>query len=67
LTVAAIALPFAIETTQMVVPVIERGCQSADVFDNLTGLAVGLAIGTIGRWLTATSTVNGLQSGTGPD
>ena len=67
LIVAAIALPFAIETTQLLVPALERGCQSADVFDNLTGLAVGLAFGTIGRWLTATPTANGSQSATGPD
>ena len=39
--VAAIALPFAIEATQLLVPLLDRGRQSGDVIDNLTGLAVG--------------------------
>jgi hypothetical protein len=45
--VAAIALPFAIETTQLLVPWLDRACQSADVVDNLTGLAIGLAGGVV--------------------
>jgi glycopeptide antibiotics resistance protein len=50
LVIGAIALPFVIETTQLLVPALERGCQSADVFDNLTGLVIGLVIGTgVGR------------------
>ncbi len=49
----AIALPVAIETTQLVIPALERGCQSADVFDNLTGLVIGLVLGTLARLLTA--------------
>ena len=49
----AIALPVAIETTQLLVPAIERGCQSADVSDNLTGLVFGLLFGTLGRWATS--------------
>lgn len=51
LIVAAIALPVAIETIQLLVPAIERGCQSADVFDNLSGLVVGLTIGTLTGWV----------------
>jgi hypothetical protein len=52
LVMGAIALPVAIETTQLLVPALERGCQSADVIDNLSGLALGLLIGSgIGRWL----------------
>jgi len=52
LVIVAIALPFVIETTQLLVPALERGCQSADVIDNLTGLALGLLIGSgVGRWL----------------
>ena len=52
LVVAAIALPFVIETTQLLVPALERGCQSADVVDNLSGLLIGLVIGSgLGRWL----------------
>ena len=45
--VAAIALPFAIETIQLLVPFLERACQSADVSDNLTGLIAGLGAGTL--------------------
>jgi len=44
---AAIALPFAIETVQLLVPWLDRGCESADVVDNLTGLFVGLAAGSV--------------------
>jgi hypothetical protein len=51
LIVAAIALPFAIETIQMVVISLDRACQSADISDNLTGLVIGLAIGVVVRWL----------------
>ena len=49
--VAAIALPFAIEATQLLVPLLGRGCESADVVDNLIGLAIGLAIGLVAGWL----------------
>ena len=54
LLVFAIALPPMIETTQLLIPAIERGCQSADVFDNWTGLVVGLVFGTLGLWLAGT-------------
>jgi len=47
LFVAAVALPVAIETIQLLVPILRRGCQSADVVDNLTGLIVGLGIGMV--------------------
>ena len=47
LTVAAIALPFAIEVAQLLLPVFDRACQSADVFDNLTGLVLGALIGVV--------------------
>ena len=45
--VGAIALPFAIETTQLLALWLDRACQSADVVDNLTGLALGLAGGVV--------------------
>jgi hypothetical protein len=45
----AVALPFVVEGLQLVVTVLGRGCQTADVFDNLLGLAVGFALGTLGR------------------
>lgn len=51
--VAAIALPFAIEATQLLLPALARGCESADVVDNLTGLAIGLAGGIVAGWLAA--------------
>jgi VanZ family protein len=46
LAVVAVVSPFAIEIAQLVLPILGRGCQSADVFDNLTGLVLGWLIGT---------------------
>ncbi len=51
---AAVALPFAIETIQYVVPALGRYCDSGDVADNLTGLIAGLAVG-----LTVGSVIDG--------
>jgi glycopeptide antibiotics resistance protein len=49
---ASIALPFAIEAIQLLLPALDRACESADVADNLTGLVIGLAAGTlVGRLL----------------
>jgi glycopeptide antibiotics resistance protein len=48
--IAAIALPFAIETAQLLLPVLDRACESADVVDNLTGLVVGLGGGVVAGW-----------------
>jgi glycopeptide antibiotics resistance protein len=45
LAVVAAALPVAIEFTQWLMPPIGRGCQSADVIDNVTGLVIGLLVG----------------------
>jgi hypothetical protein len=53
IVVAAIALPFAIETTQVLLPVLDRACESADVIDNLTGLALGFAGGSVAGWLAS--------------
>lgn len=47
----AFAGPFLIETIQLLAPVTARGCQSADVIDNLTGLVAGLIAGTLWRIL----------------
>jgi hypothetical protein len=47
----AILSPFAIETWQLLLPALGRGCQSADVFDNLSGLVIGLVIGAGARIL----------------
>jgi len=49
---AAFAMPFAIEITQMLVPVLGRGCQSGDVSDNLFGLVLGMVAGAILSHLT---------------
>jgi glycopeptide antibiotics resistance protein len=51
--ILAIAAPFAIETWQLLLPVLGRGCQSADVFDNLTGLLIGGVIGIGARILSS--------------
>ena len=48
---AAVALPFVIEATQLVVTPLGRACQSADVVDNLTGLVLGLVAGAVVAWL----------------
>ncbi len=49
----AIALPFIIETLQLVVPGIGRSCQATDIINNLTGLFLGGSIGLSARlfWL----------------
>jgi glycopeptide antibiotics resistance protein len=47
IVVGAIALPFAIEITQSLAPWLDRGCESADVVDNLMGLALGLIAGVV--------------------
>lgn len=49
--VGAIALPFAIESAQLLVSGLGRACQTADVVDNLTGLVIGLAGGIVVAWL----------------
>jgi glycopeptide antibiotics resistance protein len=48
---AAVALPFVIEATQLLVVNLDRACESADVVDNLTGLVLGLAAGAVVAWL----------------
>jgi glycopeptide antibiotics resistance protein len=50
LVLAALAFPVVIETTQLLVKPLDRACQSADVADNITGLLVGLGLGSI-LWL----------------
>lgn len=49
--IGALALPLLIESTQFAVLPLRRACQSADVVDNLTGLLLGLAAGTMVAWL----------------
>ena len=47
IAVGALILPVAIEATQLIVTSLGRGCESADVFNNLAGLFIGLAVGVI--------------------
>ena len=54
---AAIALPFGIEALQLWAPILARGCESADVIDNLSGMAVGFAGATVLRRLARPSPV----------
>lgn len=42
---AAFLLTFVVETIQLLLPVLGRGCQTADMVDNLLGLTIGLVIG----------------------
>ena len=48
-TVVAFSLTFVVETIQLLMTVLGRGCQTADLFDNLLGLAIGIALGTLAR------------------
>jgi glycopeptide antibiotics resistance protein len=43
----ALLLPVVIETIQLLVRALDRACESADVFDNLLGLFIGLAVGGV--------------------
>jgi hypothetical protein len=49
--IAAVIMPFAVEGFQLVVTPLGRACQSADVFDNLLGLVVGLCVGSLIAWV----------------
>ncbi|HEY0444514.1 MAG TPA: VanZ family protein [Candidatus Limnocylindrales bacterium] len=45
----AVALPFAIEAVQLVATTLHRGCQSADVSDNVTGFAAAFVVASAAR------------------
>ena len=47
----ALVLPFVVEGTQLVVAPLDRACQSADVSDNLLGLALGSGAAMAAGWL----------------
>ena len=53
IAVAAVCAPFVIETLQLLLPMLARGCQSGDVIDNLTGLVIGLAAGSFIAWVAS--------------
>ena len=46
LAAVAVVSPVVIEAAQLVLPILGRSCQSADVIDNVTGLVLGWVIGT---------------------
>lgn len=52
LLVGASALPFIVELTQSLATPLERRCESADIFDNLMGLAIGVTLGLGATWLS---------------
>ena len=47
----AFLLPLAIESLQLVATSLGRACQSSDVFDNLTGLVLGIVVAGAARWV----------------
>jgi glycopeptide antibiotics resistance protein len=51
LALLVLALPFGIEALQLWAPILGRGCESADVVDNLTGLGLGFAGATAFHWV----------------
>ncbi len=51
LVIVAVLSPLVIEAAQLLLPILGRGCQSADVFDNLSGLVLGCLIGAGARIL----------------
>jgi hypothetical protein len=59
LIAAAFALPIAIEATQLVVPVLGRGCEMADVANNTVGLVLGLVVGGVSVALARVATARG--------
>ena len=63
LVAGLVALPFAIEALQLAAPVLARGCQSADVVDNLTGLVAGLTVAGLVRLATRIATGPGSRTG----
>ena len=56
LTLGGLALPFVIETTQLIATPLDRACQSADIVDNVSGLLIGLVIGSVAGLLLSRAT-----------
>jgi glycopeptide antibiotics resistance protein len=59
IAIGAISLTFIVEGTQLLVPLLSRGCQTADLFDNLLGLGVGAVIGICLRLVLPRGRSNG--------
>jgi hypothetical protein len=47
LIVLGLLSPFAVEGIQLFVPMLGRGCQAADIVDNLTGVVIGMVVGRL--------------------
>lgn len=47
LIAGSVATPILIEWTQLLVPALARGCESADVVDNLVGLGLGYGVAVV--------------------
>ncbi len=60
-TIAAFSLTFVVEGIQLVVTVLGRGCQTADLVDNLLGLVIGLAAGLLIRPLLRVARPEGFE------
>ena len=49
ITLGALSLTFVVEGIQLTATVLGRGCQTADMVDNLLGLLIGIVVGTLAR------------------
>ncbi len=47
----AVAAPFLIEASQGLIVAMNRGCDVVDVTANVLGIAVGVGLAVLGRWL----------------
>ena len=63
--VGAALLPLTIESIQLAATPLGRACQGGDVVDNLLGLALGLAAGWTGVWISRMAAKQ-LHRGTSP-
>jgi hypothetical protein len=63
LLVGALALPFLIEGIQYYFSALDRSCSTLDVVDNLTGLGVGLILGTLASAVVRRRTRSTLAGG----
>ena len=50
--VGAALLPFTIEAIQLAASALDRACEAGDVVDNIIGLGLGFAVGSIGVWIS---------------
>ena len=53
LLLVGVLMPVSIEAIQLLTPVLVRGCESADIVDNLLGLALGVTTATVAHHLSS--------------